>query len=361
MASAFSICVLVANFLAFILFMIPLPWYLKSWNIGPCVFMIWRGLRSLIDFINGLVWLGSIRIVAPFWCDFSIKLKDGASFALAASALATNRRIYLLLVAPWRFRANGKSRRMIFEDLAIALGVPLVLTLLLFIPQSRRFDIYEDLGCMSAYSSTVVAVILFPLPTLVLGVISLIYGVTNVVYFVQKQKELREILSSKPTTLQPRQYFRLMGLGLVDTIVTVPSSAFVLRSYIKTNMPFDPFILKKVKADYAVVYQIPRSLWASNSVEMQIGTWFNIATAVIFFAVFGTSRESVNRYRQGAAWVAGIFRRKSSMPSLFANYPRFAVIFHPSPNLDMLKARNEESVFVSEHVIDIRGTGETSS
>lgn len=79
----FSACA----FISFVLCMIPLSWHLEgksiivkhrilalsdlspAWHTGICMFMIWRGVDALNQFINSVVWNSDTINRAPVWCD----------------------------------------------------------------------------------------------------------------------------------------------------------------------------------------------------------------------------------------------------------------------------------------------------
>ena len=107
-------------FLGFIVALIPFPWHLQAWNAGTCVYMIWAGLASLIQFVNSIIWKGNTEDVAPVWCDIgkpftthhdiisfsfildrhvsssyeATKFVIGAGVGIPASSLCINRRLY---------------------------------------------------------------------------------------------------------------------------------------------------------------------------------------------------------------------------------------------------------------------------
>lgn len=56
-------------FLGFVVGLIPLRWHLQGWNAGTCIYMLWVSLASLVEFVDSIVWNGSIDNSAPVWCD----------------------------------------------------------------------------------------------------------------------------------------------------------------------------------------------------------------------------------------------------------------------------------------------------
>ncbi len=59
----------VFSFISVVLGLLPLSWHLQAWNAGTCIYMLWAGLASLVEFVDSIVWYGSLADVAPVWCD----------------------------------------------------------------------------------------------------------------------------------------------------------------------------------------------------------------------------------------------------------------------------------------------------
>lgn len=56
-------------FVGFILVLVPLPWHLKAYNAGTCLFILWTALACLNQFVNAVVWHNNALNPAPVWCD----------------------------------------------------------------------------------------------------------------------------------------------------------------------------------------------------------------------------------------------------------------------------------------------------
>ena len=62
----------VLNILAGILVLVPLPWQMKSWNTGICMFAIWNSSMCFVVAVNAIVWRRGTENVAPILCDISM-------------------------------------------------------------------------------------------------------------------------------------------------------------------------------------------------------------------------------------------------------------------------------------------------
>ncbi|KAL0954563.1 hypothetical protein HGRIS_003523 [Hohenbuehelia grisea] len=317
MTWAFSITVLCVHFAAFVLFITPLPWLPKAWNVGACINLVWRGLRSLVGFMDGILWAGNTMNKAPVWCDITIKVITGANFALTASGLAINRRLYIISTDP--IGVLGAKRRIVMEDLAISLGIPIILTMLSFIPQRHRFIILEDIGCRGPYYNTIPAILLELVPPVILGIMSAVYGGLNLISFYRRRRSIQEFMMSDSTTLKFGHYIRLKSLGFVEIMATVPWAIYVLFAYIVDDWPVHPWVWKDVKADYGTIQHLTMADWntpRATATLVKVDMWFNLACAAFSFLVFGCTKEQCTRYK-GAC--SRIFRlqhyRSNSKPS----------------------------------------------
>ena len=104
------------SFLGFVVVLIPFSWHLQAWNAGTCAYMFWVSFACLIEFVNSLVWAGSLHNNIPVWCDISsyflplyyrsrsdlsyfflaTKFLLGAGVGIVASALCISRRLYAI-------------------------------------------------------------------------------------------------------------------------------------------------------------------------------------------------------------------------------------------------------------------------
>lgn len=56
-------------FLGILFSLVPLPWHLQAWNSGTCYFIFWTSFACLNQFVNSVVWAGSVRNPSPWWCE----------------------------------------------------------------------------------------------------------------------------------------------------------------------------------------------------------------------------------------------------------------------------------------------------
>jgi pheromone a factor receptor len=177
--------------------------------------------------INAIIWDGNIVNWAPVWCDITTKWMIGIVVGIPAASLCINRRLYNIATIQSVTFTKDDRRRAILIDLAIGLGIPVLVMALHYIVQGHRFDIVEDVGCRPATFNTPPAYPLVLLPPLVIGLISGVYSVLIIKAFYLRSVEIKTVLSTN-NSITFHRYFRLMGLATVDLLITIPFTTFII-------------------------------------------------------------------------------------------------------------------------------------
>ena len=110
--------------------------------------MFWTGLACLNQFINSIVWKGNVINWAPVWCDIceltliiwgradlkhyviAARIIIATNVAIPAASLCINRRLYHISSVRSVTVTKAEKRRTVMVDMAIGLGIPLILTAL---------------------------------------------------------------------------------------------------------------------------------------------------------------------------------------------------------------------------------------
>ncbi|KAF8207430.1 pheromone A receptor-domain-containing protein [Mycena galopus ATCC 62051] len=291
-------------FVAFLCSTIPLPWHLEAWNTGTCLYMIWTALANLILFINSIIWNGNVLDSAPVWCDIATHFQAGFNLAIPACSLCINRRLYQIASVRTVTKTRAEKRRAIWEDLAIGLGLPLLQIPLQYIVQGHRYNIFEDIGCLGETDETPVAVVLYHLPPILVGLVSAVYCTLSIRAFYTQRASFKALLSSSHNAnLSLNRYLRLMLLASTDLIFTIPLGVFVLYVAAVIN-GITPWVSwDNTHSNFSRVVQVPGVFWRANvwdvaSVEGL--RWMTVGAGLLFFAFFGFADEAVKNYR--TAW-----------------------------------------------------------
>ncbi|KAJ4486637.1 pheromone receptor [Lentinula edodes] len=281
-------------FLGFVLSVIPLPWHFQAWNSGTCAFMLWVGCFCLVLFINSLIWADNALNTVPVWCDISSQILAGAGVGIPASTLCITRRLYRLTSIQTVSITRDDKRRAIYEDLAIAVGLPIL---------PHRFDIIEEYGCSIATYNTLPSYFLFYMWPVLLGSISFGFSSLTLRTFYMRRIQFSQILSAN-TSINPSRYLRLMLLALIDIMCTIPLGIYIIYIELK-GVPLQPWISwNDTHFDFGRVVLVPAVIWRaspSSIASVQINRWLPVACAFIFFILFGFAEEAMKNYRR-AFW-----------------------------------------------------------
>jgi len=293
-------------FLSFILVSIPLPWHLEAWNTGTCLSILWTGTGSLILSINAIIWDGNTVNWAPVWCDITTKLMIGLAVGIPAASLCINMRLYTIASIRSVTFTKDDRRRAILIDLAIGVGIPVLVMTLHYIVQGHRFDIVEDVGCRPFTFNTPLAYPLVILPPLVIGLISGVYSVLIIRAFYLRSVEIKAVMSTN-NTITFHRYFRLMALATVDLLITIPFSAFIIYANFKFGKVSPWISWDHTHHGFSRIIQIPAHFWRNEPVAqfaMEFSRWSVVACGFVFFMFFGFADEARRNYRRVYARLA---------------------------------------------------------
>ncbi|KAE9396423.1 pheromone receptor [Gymnopus androsaceus JB14] len=290
-------------FLGFILCLIPLPWHWQAWNSGTCAFMIWVGVFCLILGTNSVIWADNAINIAPVWCDISSQIITAAGVGIPASTLCITRRLYRITSTQTVSITRDDKRRAIYEDVAIVLGLPILVLILHIIVQGHRFDIVEEYGCSPTTYNTLPAYFIFYMWPILIGLVSFVYSSLTLRSFYMRRIQFSQLLSSN-NAINPSRYLRLMSLALIDIMCTVPIGIYLI--YLELDgVGLQPWISwANTHFDFSHVVLVPSVIWRSDPslvIGVQLNRWVPVACAFIFFALFGFAEEAQKNYRR-AFW-----------------------------------------------------------
>ena len=199
--------------------------------------------------------------------------------------------------------------------------------MLAFFAQDARFVIVEDYGCGAAISRTWVSLVVVYIPPILLEVIAFIYDCLSIYAFYQRRSELKEF---SPTH---RLYIRLMCFSVSDLLVGIPFTAFYLYLNVTPLIPFTD--LKEEHYHFSQVRQLPAIVWRATMISeltWELNRWIAVWCALVFFAIFGFTKESRNNYRAVLQSVVQIFTKMTGIkrrPSSKAEGCVFAFLCSP--------------------------------
>ncbi|KAH9911224.1 putative fungal pheromone GPCR, STE3-type [Fomitopsis serialis] len=293
-------------FLGFIVGLIPLRWHLQAWNAGTCAYMLWASLACLVEFVDAVVWHGTAENIAPIWCDISTKFLIGAGVGIPAASLCINRRLYKITSVQSTTTTYEEKRRQMYSDLAISLGIPVLVMVLHYVVQGHRFNVLENVGCLPDIFNTPLAYPLVFIWPVLLGCISFVYASLTLRGFWIRRMQFSELLSNNKAMTSSR-YFRLMLLSCAEMCCTIPLGAYSI--YINTDgVELSPWVSwSNAHFGFSRVVMVPAVDWTSDKpylISVEMGRWIYPFSAFLFFALFGFAEEARRNYRDALRAVA---------------------------------------------------------
>ena len=117
--------------------------------------------------------------------------------------------------------------------------------------------------------------------------------------FLQSRLELSRLLANDKSLTQ-HQYHRVFILGLMDAILTVPVSIFLLWVTIVKDGPVLPWSgWADIHFDFSRIEQVPSIEWKLNSsaiYAVRLNQWLCAFCAFVFLCFFGFTGEARNNY-----------------------------------------------------------------
>ncbi|KAJ3797422.1 fungal pheromone STE3G-protein-coupled receptor [Lentinula aff. detonsa] len=287
----------ILSFFSFLLPIIPLTWHLQAWNSGTCFYMVWASLIGLIDFVNSIIWAGTVLDIAPIWCDFSTHVLLAGTFAIPLSSLCIIRRLYLISSAKSALTRIEKRRAVIFDTI-LCLIIPLVLTALQYIVQGHRYCIYEEIGCMPYVYRTLAAQFLITAPPILTGLVSAYYDIRCITALFHHYLELKNLgASNNDDSFTMDRFIPVVVFAIVETSTT-PIAAFALAMNITAGLL--PWVSwDYVHADFSFIPVFPSVVWRSDSrnvAAVELQRWVNSSCGILIFLFFGTTKEARKHY-----------------------------------------------------------------
>ncbi|KAF8892769.1 pheromone A receptor-domain-containing protein [Mucidula mucida] len=303
------------SFLGLVLVILPLPWHLQAWNVGTCAYMIWTAIGCFITFISSIAWNGRYRDMAPVWCDISMfalyfrescidepllatHIMVGLIVAIPVSMLCISRRLYYIASLDPLKRTIKQRRGELIFDLCLCILVPIAQGVVAYIPQGQRYVIYENIDCHSVVVNTWVALLLVSSWPVVLGFISAVYSVLNLILFRKRQKTFDRMLSAH-RGLTAGRYTRLMFIAIADIIFKVPITLYVFCMNAASLVPWISW--EETHFAFNVIYVYPAVVWQTRTgfaLEVEVERYLFPFSALIFFITIGLTGEARGHYRR---------------------------------------------------------------
>ncbi|EPQ55605.1 STE3-like pheromone receptor [Gloeophyllum trabeum ATCC 11539] len=286
-----------------LLVLVPFPWHFRASNAGTCLYMLWSAVASLTGVVNSILWHGNTDDKAPAWCEISVHLSLSMMTAIPASALCITRRLYIITNLSTVEFTRRQRRRAVAIDLLIGLALPVLQIPLQYVVQSRRYDIYEDIGCQPAIVNTILTYPLVILWPAVLSIISACYCAFTLYMFISRRSEFNKCINKhllSPTS-SLGQYLRLTALASTQFFISLPTSFYTLYLWLMQPgviIPYESWAY--IHTGFSHVQQVPASVWRYDrnvEIAIELARWSIPFSSVAFFLFFGLSDEARKQYK----------------------------------------------------------------
>ncbi|OCF59121.1 hypothetical protein L486_03622 [Kwoniella mangroviensis CBS 10435] len=307
------------SFISTVLVLLPLPWHIRARNIATLSLIFWLVLANVVTFVNTIVWAGNFRDHNPIWCDISSRVLLLIVYALPACSLAQMRRLESVASTRRSIISSRDRKRRIIEEITICLVLPCLFAALYHIVQGHRYDIVENIGCVTPIYMSIPAVIIrFVVPGTI-AVASIVFAVLAVRWFLIRRLQFQTILAASDSSLSVGRYLRLIALAVTDSTVLLAYAIYNAISWTAPLMPYKSWTA--VHLNFSQYAQYPEELFGSDYSAFVANVYAPFLYSIIFFTFFGFGEEAIAEYLAAAAYMRGLFGKigfgKSQQPNLF--------------------------------------------
>ncbi|WRT65061.1 uncharacterized protein IL334_002003 [Kwoniella shivajii] len=284
------------SFVALLLVLLPLPWHLRARNIATLSLIFWLVLANIINLVNTFIWAEAYTNHNAIWCDISSRMLLLLNYSLPACSLAQMRRLESVASTRRSIISSRDRKKRMVEEISICLIAPCFFAALVYVVQGHRYDIIENIGCVTPiYMSIPGIIIRFAVPGVV-AVTSLVFAVLSIRWFLIRRLQFQTILASSDSSLSIGRYFRLIALAVADSTVLLAYAIYGATS--STDTPMQPYkSWKYVHDNFSQYAQYPEELIGSvYPAFVANNIYAPIFYSIIFFMFFGFGEEAVTEY-----------------------------------------------------------------
>ena len=171
--------------------------------------------------------------------------------------------------------------------------------------EGHRFDLMEGVGCIEAYPNTWLALILYYLWPIAIGLVSATYCVLTLTAFFKRRRRFSELMASN-ADITFNRYFRLMGLASLEFLFTLPLTIYNITENYKLA-PYKWRGMANLHSRFGRVDQYSAVIWRADPQLVSVinfRLWMPVACAFVFFLFFGLAEEARKHYKMAMTSVA---------------------------------------------------------
>ncbi|KAJ6535578.1 pheromone A receptor-domain-containing protein [Mycena capillaripes] len=330
----------------------------QSWNLAVTFLCIGLFLDNLTHGINAVVWRDNADIKVPVYCDIVSRLQFLMNFLPSITSLLITRKLYIISTLR---DVEPPSRKTRMIDLAIewgwGLGYPLFMVVVVYtLCQDVRFIVLQGFGCASSTSDSWFSVVVISILPLIPPLISVVFYCPLIIRTVYIQRQNTNDFLQSNGSISRTSYFRILALGCLDIVITLPISIINLVSFFATlsgprSLPayigwtanhadFAPFGIP-----YADITDTP---WDSFTTYFDYGQYAVLAIAI--FALFGMTSSARSAYWSRITLVGKLVGWKPSARQSHSSIKMDSIAFAAPSHPVNLPQRGGDSTFAVSSV-----------
>jgi len=328
----------VFNFLGIFFILLPAGWHWSARNTATLLFIFWCLVSVVPAAINSVVWYDRVDIKAPIYCDIVTKLRIGGDVGVPAALLCITRQLEAIAAARQAyFSAKDRQQRRLV-DLAIGLGIPILIMVLHTVVQGHRYDIIERVGCIPSVYWSLPAVFLVIIWPVVLLLAAAVYGALALRLFIARRYQFARLLESSQSAISTSRFIRLIALAALQIAYTVPI-ALCLRIIQFVTIPlnhYDSWENVHFGFNYVGIITLHQfELGPKAYARLQeLNYWSYAMSCAIFFMFFGLGEESIASYRRWLSKIMPCLGRYSISDEACGSRIATQISLPPYPHLE---------------------------
>ncbi|KAJ7062227.1 pheromone A receptor-domain-containing protein [Mycena amicta] len=315
-----------APFLAIFLLLLTVPHHWRMRSFATLSIIAWLAVHGVVQGVNAAIWEANEYehgLAAKVWCDIGTKLFIGAEVGLPGCCLCLARRLYRIVSG---YELSERRKRDWAVDVGLCWAMPILVMGLHIIVQGHRFDIIESVGCVTAVYFSWPSVVILNSTIFLSGLLSPVYSICTLwkLYTRHRTVRLRIQYHSDSTGNRNKRtmsYTSFVRLLLVTLLVGMLTTIFTaVAAYGGFEAGLQPWVSWSFVHDgFGFIGQFPlEDMSREEVVEIYLFWWPWPLGSVLFFVLFGSSREVREEWKARWAMVTG---RNSKVRRASANIP----------------------------------------
>ena len=291
-----AIALIVLSFLALVLSIPALFAHIKSRSFPATSMVLWIVLMNVFNIVNAFVW--SDDNVGSWWsgqgyCDVETKLDVAGNMGLIGSLACIMRGLARALDTdnPRLSLTAFERRRERCLEFLYCIGFPLCLCAMHFVIQPFRYYIFAIAGCVPAYSSSWLGIMLLYVWPPVVSLISGYFAILLIVRAWRYHHDFASILASSSSGMTKSRFVRLFASASILLLMVIPVQGYALyRNTSSAITTWDWTSTHNPMSFQTIVYVLTYG-------KVYEDRWIRAAEALPVFICFGWGRDAKAMYR----------------------------------------------------------------